>query len=263
MRELHRSIVGQLEAAGRESRYASDADEPDPRYRSYGARAAAKRRVFMVHRAQIRSLAAEARVELARLLIESEYGEQQGIAIDVLAELPEFFQPGNLHLIDAFIRRLHGWSKIDGFTGAVVKDVLFRYPQPVIELARSWSRDSDLWLRRASVVLFTRKVAESGRFTDVALELCERLAGDPEVMVQKGVGWALKDIMRSAEDRVVACVKALRAAGAPSVVTLYAIRNLDGSKRQAVLAVKPTDSSSCRASGGSRRNGVPGRDPAH
>jgi 3-methyladenine DNA glycosylase AlkD len=40
------------------------------------------------------------------------------------------------------------------------------------------------------VVVFTRRVAESGQFTEIALELCERLAADPHVHVRKGVGWA-------------------------------------------------------------------------
>jgi 3-methyladenine DNA glycosylase AlkD len=88
------------------------------------------------------------------------------------------------------------------------------------------------------VVTFTRKVGESGEFTDEALALCDKLIWDPEDLVQKGVGWALKDSMRSAHDRVVAYVKDLRRMGVPSTITLYAIRDLKGEEREGVLAVK-------------------------
>ncbi len=105
-------------------------------------------------------------------------------------------------------------------------------------LAR-WTRSPNRWKRRSSVVAFTRKVGESGRFTDTALDFCERLAFDPEDLVQKGVGWALKDCMRGAQGRVLAFVKELRRRGAPSTVTLYAIRHLKGRKRAEVIAIKP------------------------
>ncbi len=58
VRELHRSIAHALEAAGQNSGYAADANEPDPQYKSYGARAAAKRAIFTDHRSRIASLGA-------------------------------------------------------------------------------------------------------------------------------------------------------------------------------------------------------------
>ena len=102
-------------------------------------------------------------------------------------------------------------------------------------MARDWNGDDDLWLRRASVVLFTRKVAQSGLYTEVALELCDRLKHDAEDMVRKGVGWCLKDVMRADKRRVIEYVKRLRREGVSSVITLYAIRDLKGAERQSVL----------------------------
>jgi 3-methyladenine DNA glycosylase AlkD len=221
---LQRSIAAQLEEAGRRSGYLADANESDPRYRSYGARAAAKARVIKTHRAAILALSEDDKQELAGRLIESRYGEQQSVAMFVLDQMREHFHPGNLGVIDGYLRCMHGWSKVDAFTGGLLADLLFRYPKPMIVLAEEWNGDPDRWLRRASVVLFTRKVAASGAFTDVALEFCHNLAFDEEIMVQKGVGWALKDLMRSDPPRIVAYVNQLRAAGAPGVITRYAMR---------------------------------------
>ena len=88
------------------------------------------------------------------------------------------------------------------------------------------------------MVTFVRKVAESGEFTDEVIHLCENLIMDREDIVQKGVGWALKDNLRSAPDRILPYIKDLRRRGVSSTITLYAIRDLRGVKRQEVLAVK-------------------------
>ena len=53
---LYGSIVADLEIAGRKSQYRADANEPDPRYKSYGVRADGKERIMRAHRVAIRSL---------------------------------------------------------------------------------------------------------------------------------------------------------------------------------------------------------------
>jgi 3-methyladenine DNA glycosylase AlkD len=233
---LYNSIVSDLETAGRDNQYRADADEPDPRYKSYGVRADGRKEIIRTHRKAIRGLQRQGQLELARKLIESEYGEQQGIALFILEPHAGYFSPDKFDQLDKYVRYLHGWSKIDSYTGTLLRDVLFRHPDEFINLVAQWNQDEDLWLRRASVVLFTRKVAKSGQFNDVALKFCENLVHDPEVMVQKGVGWSLKDLMRSDKQRIIDYVIDLRARGVSSVITLYAIKDIEGKERAEILS---------------------------
>ena len=232
---LYGSIVADLEIAGRESQYRADATESDPRYKSYGVRADGKKRIIHAHRVAIRNLQIQDQLELAQKLIESEYGEQQSIALFVLEPIAEYFSPDKFDELDKYIRCLHGWSKIDSFTGSLLRDVLFRYPDEFIKLVHSWNQDEDLWLRRASVVLFTRKVARLGQFNDIALQLCDQLVYDPELLVQKGVGWSLRDLMRNDKERIMEYVIELRARGVSSIITLYALKDITGEERTTVL----------------------------
>ena len=232
---LYISIVRDLELAGRESRYRADADEPDPRYKSYGVRADGRKSIIRTHHKAIRGLQLQEQLELARKLIESEYGEQQKIALFIIEPHAGYFSPDKFDQIDRLVRYLHGWSNIDSYTGTLLRDVLFQYPDGFLELVRRWNQDEDLWLRRASVVLFTRKVVKSDQFTDVALEFCENLIYDPKVLVQKGVGWSLKDLMRSDKERIKNYVTDLRARGVSSVITLYAIKDIEGDERTEIL----------------------------
>ena len=97
---------------------------------------------------------------------------------------------------------------------------------------------------------FTRRVGESGQYTDEVLSLCDGLIWDSEDIVQKGVGWTLKDNLRSAPDRILPYVKELRRKGVPSTITLYAIRDLRGAGREEVLAVGKGPGSGKPALGG-------------
>lgn len=235
---LYHSILSDLEIVGRDSPYSADANEPDSRYKSYGVRAAGKKEIIKTHHQSIQGLQLNEKLDLARQLIESEYGEQQSIALYILEPIAGYFTPGRFDELDRYIRYLHGWSKIDAYTGSLLRDVLFRYPDNLVDLVSQWNHDDDLWLRRASVVLFTRKVAASGLFTDTALNFCENLIYDPEVMVQKGVGWSIKDLMRVEKDRIIDYVIDLRARGVSSVITLYAIKDLKGDERAKILSKK-------------------------
>ena len=107
------------------------------------------------------------------------------------------------------------------------------HSEQALDLVRRWNSSAHIWKRRASVVTFTRKIGESGKYTSEVLELCEPLLFDPEDLVRKGVGWALKDNLRGDHATVLAYVKELRRRGVSSVITLYAIRDLSGAERAA------------------------------
>lgn len=222
--------------AGQASPYVADANEPDPRYKSYGVRAEGKKKIFATHRKSIRALSQEEQIELATRLIESRYGEQQEIGLFILNKFPATYSPDRFKDLDRLIRCLHGWSKVDAFSGSLLREILFLHPNELMQLIRTWNVDPDLWLRRMSVVVFTRKVAKSGAFTDFALEMCDNLLDAPEDLVQKGVGWALKDLMQADRERIKAYVQTLRQQNVSSVITLYAIKNLKGEERAAFLS---------------------------
>ena len=107
------------------------------------------------HRVEIQELGLQDKLDLATTLIGSGYGEQKSVALHVLNQIPAYFTPDRFDVLDRLIRGLHGWSKIDSFTGSLLKDVLERHPTEFLKRVRQWNSDPDLWMRRASVVLFS------------------------------------------------------------------------------------------------------------
>ncbi|MBN2046506.1 MAG: DNA alkylation repair protein [Anaerolineaceae bacterium] len=148
---------------------------------------------------------------------------------------------GEEHLakIDHFVDLFNGWGTTDDFGTSVLQPLLQKFPARVLAMLREWNRSENMWKRRASMVAFARGVGESGDYTDECMELADNLLFDSEDLVQKAVGWALKDNLRGNPEKVLAYVKSLRRRGVSSVITLYAIRDLKGAKRAEVLAIKP------------------------
>ena len=238
VQRIYNLIVDDLELAGAKSAYVADANEPDVRYKSYGVRAKGKNEIIAKYKKAILDLSQDQQIKLATKLIKSRYGEQQSVALFILEKNANYFSPVNFDQLNILIRCLHGWSKVDSFTGTFLRDILFNYPDRFIQLVREWNKDDDIWLKRTSTVLFTRKVAKSGKFTSIALEMCDHLIFDKEPLVLKGVGWALKDLLKIDNVLILEYLKDLRKKGVSSMLTLYAIKNLKGQERDDILSIK-------------------------
>jgi 3-methyladenine DNA glycosylase AlkD len=206
--------------------------------RCYGLSSAAWKVILRQFREPFRQLTLEERLLLAERLLDSEMLEEPSLGVHLWAVSVDQLGPEHFSNLDCGLEHFNSWGTTDGFCVNVLQPLLRKYPSGVLTLLRQWNHSANRWKRRASVVAFVRKVGASGEFVDVTLELCENLVWDTDDMVQKGVGWALKDTMRGAKERVLEYVKDLRRRGVPSTITLYAIRDLEGAERQAVLAIR-------------------------
>jgi 3-methyladenine DNA glycosylase AlkD len=206
-------------------------------YRCYGLKTANLRAIWRQHRERIRALPMPDRLAMADELVALDIGELSHTGVHLLALSTAQLEVEHLEVVDRMLDRFRSWSLVDHLCGDVLQPLLARFPAPVLEQSQTWSRATSRWKRRASVVVFTRKATRDGAHLEHALDLCRRLAFDPADIVQKGVGWALKDSLRWTPDVVLPIVKELRRAGAPSTVVLYAIRNLEGAARDEVLAI--------------------------
>ncbi len=233
--DLRRAIE---EAAG------GAAPEPETRYHkgdvylSYGLRAPVFWGIMKEFRPRFLALSLAERLILTETLLGDHVGELGYSGIHILALSADDLGPEHFDYLDRMVDHFRGWSDVDYFCIDVMQPLLWHYPRETIALHQAWAVAANKWRRRCSVVTFTRKVGESGQFTDQVLGLCDKLIWAPEDLVQKGVGWALKDNLRGDREKVLAYVKDLRRQGVPSTITLYAIRDLKGAERQAVLAIK-------------------------
>lgn len=86
-----------------------------------------------------------------------------------------------------------GWGKCDVLCYRVLNPMMERHPTLRGRLM-AWAADPRTYVRRAAAVALiqsTQSFAINVPFSEVEA-ICERLKGDPELHVQKGVGWLLK-----------------------------------------------------------------------
>ena len=225
-------------------------------YLSYGLYGQVLDKILKEFRPRFLELSLQERLDLAAGLLAEHIGELGHAGIHVLALSAEALEPSQYDYLDRLLDDFRSWSHVDHFCTEVMKHLLQNDREGTLSLLEKWNRSENRWKRRASVVSFVRGVGESGLFTDEVLRLCENLIWDSEDIVRKGVGWALKDNLRSAPDRILSYVKELRRKGVSSTITLYAIRDLKGAKHQEVLTVKkvsrPTRKTITRKRRGSR-----------
>jgi 3-methyladenine DNA glycosylase AlkD len=207
-------------------------------YLHYGMYVPVYREIMKHFTPKIRKLTLRDRKELAMKLIKLRIGELSHAGIRVLTLSVDEFTPKDLNYINKCINYFCSWSQVDHLCGDVLRPLLYKYKKDVIRFCWKWTESKNRWKRRASIVVFTRFVGFSGKYTDIVIKLCEKLKWDKEDIVQKGVGWALKDNLKSKPKRIIKYVKKLRRQGIPSTITLYAIRDLKGKERKEILSIK-------------------------
>ena len=87
------------------------------------------------------------------------------------------------------------WGLCDALAKVYTK-ILVVAPDKVYRVLQQWNRDTDLWKRRQSVVsllYYSRTKKEYLPFSKIEVLLTSLLA-DKEYYVQKGVGWALREL---------------------------------------------------------------------
>jgi len=206
---------------------------------AFGLNTPGWRAIMRGFRPSIQALSLDDRLELADALLAEGEGWLGHSGIYVLALSVRDLGPQHLERLDRMADHFSGWSHVDDVCISVLQPLLLAHRAEILGLLERWNRSPNRWKRRASVVAFVRKIGESGEFTDDALRLCENLVHDAEDLVRKGVGWALKDVMRGDHNRVIAYVRDLRHRGVSAVITLYAIRDLKGAERAEVLTSRP------------------------
>ena len=210
----------------------------NPDYVSYGLATPEVRRIIRSFGNSFEELDLQERLCLADELLGAGIEEQAQVANYLLSLSTDALEPTEFEWLDRCVDRFHSWSVTDDFCINVLQPLLWRHTEEILQLLEKWTRSDNRWKKRASVVAFVRKAGESGEFVDHLLGLCETLIWDVDDLVQKGIGWALKDNMRGVRDKIIAYVKELRVRGVPSTITLYAIRDLKGQERREILAIR-------------------------
>jgi 3-methyladenine DNA glycosylase AlkD len=132
-------------------------------------------------------------VAFAELLLPDRYLEVKGLGVEVLARHRRALAPRHLAIFKRWLARNHSdnWATTDAICGALIGPLLLAHP-PLVSRTRSWRRHRNMWVRRASIVSLI-PLARRGVALDHIYAAAAALHGDAEDLIQKAVGWALRE----------------------------------------------------------------------
>jgi len=171
-------------------------------------------------------------VQVADQLFSGRNLEEKVFAVFLLEKQTKDFGGDEFQLFASWLDRVSSWADHD----ALVHDVLA--PMVAAKPSRSrqvflWAKSPNRWRRRAACVALIRGTRERKFFPQI-LRLSNRLLNDDDDMVQKGLGWLLRETAKADPRRTVPYLMKIRK-NAPRLVLRTACETLPVATRKLVL----------------------------
>jgi 3-methyladenine DNA glycosylase AlkD len=187
----------------------------------YGIKTATVGKIAKKYWPQAKTLGKQELFSLCEDLFRSDYMEEAFVVAEWLPYYIDNLQAADIHTFKRWIESyINNWAKCDGFCNHTVGELIEKYPEVVGEV-KSWAKNTNRWLKRASAVSFIVP-AKRGLFLADAFEICDVLLMDGDDLVQKGYGWLLKEESRVHQKEVLDYV-VLHRAVMPRTSLRYAI----------------------------------------
>jgi 3-methyladenine DNA glycosylase AlkD len=247
-RLIHRAAADARRGLRRLARPSGDFDASryfrgggDLRFHNVGTKTmrALARSIFIEHKDE---WSIDDAMAFADLLMADPYLEVKSLGIEVVVRYRRDFTPRLLPMWKRWLARDQStnWATTDAISCYLIGPLLLRYPELAPGM-REWARHRNLWVRRAAAAGLIASVRK-GCAMDVAYDVARRLHADPNDLIQKAVGWLLREAGKTDSARLE---RYLRATGTkiPRTTVRYAIERFPESKRRALLkATKSTPS---------------------
>jgi 3-methyladenine DNA glycosylase AlkD len=200
---------------------------------AHGWKTAALRRfVHEQRRALIKEQGIEFVVEVADQLFQPGFNEAKTSAIFLLEQSAAKLGDPEFRLFESWLDRVENWSDHDGLTMYLLGPMMAAKPQRANRV-KEWARSRNLWKRRAAAVSLIRGLRR-GLLWREAQQVALALASDQDLMVQKGVGWMLREAAKANAAQTIPFLVSLREK-ASRLVLRTACETLKISDRKQIL----------------------------
>jgi len=150
------------------------------------------RKISAKHFSGIKTKSKEDIFLLCERLLGTGYTEERTIAFDWAFRLRKHYKHSDFRIFELWLKKyVHGWGACDDLCTHALGAFTFQFPE-FLSNAKKWARSSNRWIRRASAVVTIYSVRRRKHLEEI-FEIADILLTDPDVMVQKGYGWMLKE----------------------------------------------------------------------
>jgi 3-methyladenine DNA glycosylase AlkD len=160
--------------------------------------------------------------------------EEKVFAVFLLENLTAEFGDDEFRLFESWLPRIGSWADHDGLVHYLIAPMVAEKPGRTKHVFR-WAKSQNRWLRRAACVGLVRGARQKMFFPEIK-RLTAMLLADEEDMVQKGLGWLLRETAEFDAKRAVPYLMSIRGR-APRLVLRTACETLPAGARKRILAV--------------------------
>jgi 3-methyladenine DNA glycosylase AlkD len=183
-------------------------------------------------RAVMREKGLDFLVQVADELFSADVLEEKTFAVYLLEKLTDCFADREFRLFESWLKRVSSWADHDALVHYLIAPMIAAKPAR-IKSVFSWAKSRDRWHRRAACVALIQGTRHKMFFPEIR-RLSEVLLGDQDEMVQKGLGWLLRETAKADAKRTVPYLVRIRGA-CPRLVLRTACETLPRHTRSRIL----------------------------
>ncbi len=187
---------------------------------------------YRFHRVLLQEHGLDYLVRVADQLFRGRVLEEKGMAVMLLEKSVGEFGPKQFRLFDQWLERVSNWGDHDALVHYLISPMVADQPARV-RFVFLWARSHNRWRRRAACVALIRG-ARRRMFGGEIARLSEMLLDDEDDMVQKGIGWLLREYAKADAKSALPLLMKLRDR-APRLVLRTACETLAPSAKAKVL----------------------------
>ncbi|MCX8453007.1 DNA alkylation repair protein [Paenarthrobacter ureafaciens] len=124
----------------------------------------------------------------------AEVREERYAAIDLTGIRMVRDDPGMLPVYEEIIRTGAWWDLVDGVAHRL-GTLLLKHPETMTPTLLQWSKDSDMWIRRASIT--AQLGSKAATDTSLLAAVIRPNMDDKEFFIRKAIGWALREYSKT------------------------------------------------------------------
>jgi 3-methyladenine DNA glycosylase AlkD len=202
--------------------------------KSHGWYAAKLRSVAVRFRGRIREeFGLDFLLQVADKLFVGRILEEKVFAVFLLEKLTEEFGDAEFRLLESWLPRISSWADHDGLVHYLIAPMVAAKADRIRNVFR-WAKSSDRWHRRAACVALIQGTRRKMFFPEIK-RLSDLLLSDEDDMVQKGLGWLLRETAKADAKRAVPYLMSIRERS-PRLVLRTACETLPARLRKKILA---------------------------
>lgn len=161
--------------------------------------------------------------------------EEKIAAVFLLEKLDGEFGDTEFKLFETWLDRINSWADHDALVHDLIAPMIASKPARAKTVFR-WAQSANRWHRRAACVALIRG-SRAKMFVPEIKKLSDSLLEDEDDMVQKGLGWLLRETAKFDPKRTVPYLMKIRGR-APRLVLRTACETLPPAVRRRVLTPK-------------------------